>query len=167
MIKEPKVVTREIINVKPIINFDNYTKYNIKLDDYIQKLKGIRTTGKGDTWGRIYVEIPSEVLFKFGIISNSPIVSYLNMIMNNEHYYCYPGTIFSGDAAWFDQYQELNEKEIKESYSYQKLKLALENNDCSKSFYDFYDTAKDKWKIVPIHNEEIAKIAYDLNNHLK
>lgn len=89
------------------------------------------------------------------------------MIMNYDYYYCYPSTIFSGDAAWFDQYQELDEKEIKESFSYQKLKLALENKDCNKSFYDFYDTAKDKWKIVPIHNEAIAKIANDLNKHLK
>lgn len=49
MINELKEVTREIINVEPIINFDNYTKYSSKLDDYIQKLKGIRTIRKGDT----------------------------------------------------------------------------------------------------------------------
>ena len=154
-------------NEEHIINFDNYTNTPKSLDDFIYKLKGIKTVGKWDTWSRTYIEVPLEVLFEFGIISNLPLVSYVNFIYNKQFNYCYPGEIFTGDAAWFDEYQELNENEIKSSLSYKKLKEVLENTDKSKTFFDFYNRSKEKWSIVPIHNEDIAEIAAKLNKHLK
>ena len=119
------------------------------------------------TWARTYIEVPAEVLFEFGIISNLPIVSYTNYIMNNPKNYSYPGEIFSGDAAWFDFYEIMDSSQILKSSSYKNLKKALENIDKNKSFIDFYNQSKDKWLIIPIINDELAEIATKLNNHIK
>ncbi len=167
MASEFKKVIKEYNNEEHIINFDNYPKNSKNLDDFIDKLKGIKTAGKWDTWARTYIEVPLEVLFEFGIISNLPLVSYVNFIYNKQYNYCYPGEIFTGDAAWFDEYQDLNKIEIKISPSYKKLKEVLENTDKSKAFVDFYNRSKDKWSVVPIHHKDIAEIAAKLNKHIK
>lgn len=139
MASEFKKVIKEYNNVKHVINFDNYPKNSKNLDDFIHKLKGIKTVGKLDTGSITCIEVPLEVLFEFGIVSNLPLVSYVNFFNNKQFNICYPGKIFTGDAAWFDEYQDLNEVIIKSSLSYQKLKEALENTDKSKAFVDFYD----------------------------
>ncbi len=88
--------------------------------------------------------------------------------MNNHPYnYCYPGEIFTGDAAWFDEYQEIDSSKIRGTLSYKRLKEALENTSQEKSFTSFYDQTQDKWGIVPVQNKELAEIARHLNKHLK
>lgn len=147
------------------INFDAFETTTGNLDDHLKDLKAIVTVGKGDTWGRTYIEISEVVLRVFGIISNLPLVVYVNYIINKPYFYCYSGEIFSGDAAWFDYYNEITSDELINSVGYRKLKEAL--TDKSKPFIDHFNTHSQKWAIVPVENIAKAMMAKDKNNHIK
>ncbi len=150
---------------KCFINFDEFKTKTANLDDYLNDLKVIKTDRKGSTWGRCYIEVPPNVLFKFGITCNLPLVAYVNYVYNSPKFYCYEGEIFSGDAAWFDFYTELKSDDFVKNQSYLNLKKALENK--SKDFTEHFDTHSKKWDIVPISNEILAEIAKKFNNHIK
>ncbi len=155
------------------MNFDKYHELTANLDDFLPELVGISTKQKWSTWGRTYIEVSPEVLSRFGVTSNLPLVGYLNLIYRNSYYFLYPGKIFEGDAGWFDLYEELNENEIRSSASYKAIKSALENQkvdadmSSEESFLSFFNDAEDKWKEVPIQNPELAKWAKLTNSHLK
>lgn len=164
-----KPVVRNYSFQNHFMNIDNYFEKTDNLDNYLEEIIGISTNDKNSTWGRIYIQIPIKILYRFGVLSNLPIVSYHNNIggINKNYYYCYYGEIFSGDAAWFEEYKEIDMDEIKNSQSYKNIKQALENINPNTSFLDFFDKSKDKWNLVPIQNIELAELADKLNNHLK
>lgn len=149
------------------INFSDYFTKTRNLDDFIDEIKGIRTSGKWSTWGREYVEIPPQVLEHFGVNCNHPLVSYRNYVYFNPYDYVYAGEIFQGDAAWFDYYTDLSKQAILNSPSYKTIKKALENSNSEKEFLDFFHTRKAKWNTVPVWNEELAKIAIEKDTSLK
>lgn len=148
-----------------VINFDNFQSKQSNLDGYMSSLKCIKTDGKGATWGRTYIEIPTNVLSEFGIISTTPIVVYVNYVMNTPYFYCYAGETFSGDAAWFDTYNEVSTNDMIGGEVYRKLKEAI--MDKSKSFISNFNSHSQKWSIVPVIDVEKAIIAQVKNNHLK
>lgn len=160
-------VVRTYAKTDFVFNVDNYHLSSDNLDDYILQIKAIETKRLGKTWGRSYIEIPIDILLKFGILTNAPFVCYVNYVDNQLKVYGYPGEIFNGDAAWFEEYRILESEKILINESYKRIKEALENTSQKKSFQDFFDTAKDKWKIVPITNHDLAVIANQLNNHIK
>ena len=147
-----------------IINFDAFETKTENLDDYLIGLKAITTEGKGATWGRTYIEISEVVLWLFGVLSNAPLVVYINYVMNKPYFYCYSGDIFSGDAAWFDYYSEVTSDELIDSADYRKLKEVL--MDKSKPFINHFNAHSQKWTIVPIENISKAFIAQLKNKHL-
>lgn len=165
MTNTKKRVPKDYKKMPNSINTDLYKEKTNNLDLFLDKLVGVQTDDKWSTWGRDYIQIPPEVLLEFGIISNLPLVAYVNYVINESKFYCYPGEIFSGDAAWFDYYKELDATEIKKSESYKKIKNALEQKEIN--FFENFNTSKDKWNIVPILNPELAKIASILNKHIK
>src|SRR5690606_35905695 len=99
MASELKKVIEEYNNEEHIINFDGYPSASKDLDNFVENLRGIKTKRKWDAWSRTYIEVPAKVLFEFGIVSNLPLVSYVNFVNNHPYNYCYPGEIFTGDAA--------------------------------------------------------------------
>ncbi len=147
-----------------VINFDAFENKTENLDDYLIGLKSISTYRKGDTWGRTYIEVSEVVLCLFGIVSNVPLVVYVNYVMNKPYFYCYAGEIFSGDAAWFDYYSDVSPDELVASGCYRKLKEAL--TDKSKPFINHFNAHSQKWSIVPVENIAKALIAKEKNNHL-
>lgn len=147
------------------INFDNFKSKNANLDDFINELKAVETIQKWSTWGRRYIEIPPSVLINFGILSTLPLVSYVNYVERDPYFYCYTGEIFSGDAAWFDFYKEIENSKINDTQSYIRLKMALE--DKSGNFINHFNEHNQKWTIVPVENEQMAAFARNLNKHIK
>jgi hypothetical protein len=147
------------------INFEGFETKIANLDDFKNELKVISTSQKWSTWGRTYIEIPPSVLINFGIVSTTPLVAYINYVYNNPYFYCYTGEVFSGDAAWFDNYEEVESSKITATETYKRLKIALE--DKSKDFINHFNQQEQKWKIVPIANKEMADFARNLNKHIK
>lgn len=147
-----------------VINFDDFKSKTENLDNYLIGLKCVTTVDKGATWGRTYIEVSEVVLCQFGIVSNVPLVVYVNYVMNKPYFYCYSGEIFSGDAAWFDYYGDVASDEMVTSNCYKRLKDAL--TDKSKPFIEHFNAHSQKWEVVPIENIAKAMIAVDKNNHL-
>ena len=147
-----------------VINFDSFKTKTANLDEFINQMKVIITEDKWSTWGRTYIELSPLILKEFGITSNTPLVAYINYIGGRSHFYCYSGEIFSGDAAWFDSYREVEPSIIKNTESYNRLKKALE--DKSINFLDHFNSQARKWTIVPVHNVELAIIAQARNTHI-
>jgi len=160
-------VERVNSNENFVLNTDKYHTTTNDLDSFISEFKAIRTKKKWDTWGRTYLEIPPRVLSEFGVLTNAPFVCYVNYVLNKAKFYGYSGEIFVGDAAWFDEYQVIDADDIIKTETYKQIKTALHNTDESMSFQDFFNTAKEKWNIVPITNHELAEYASKLNNHIK
>lgn len=153
----------------PIISFDfeKSITNKCKLIDYIDELKFIATQDKWLTWGRTYVEFPIHVLNEFGIRSTHPLTIYFNYVYHKKFILVYVGSIFSGDAAWFDEYVELSSADFpkKSPFNWKQLQDILENHE-KKNFLDYFDSNTEKWNIVRIHNFEAATIAKQHNNHL-
>jgi len=163
--KTPLTVPKNYQTQECLINFENYKFKTANLDDFIHELKVIETLRKQSTWGRCYIEVPPKVLNEFGIISTLPLVTYVNYVFNKKYFYCYSGEIFSGDAAWFDYYNEVQIDSTIETSSYKHLKNALEIKE--KSFLDHFDYIDEKWREVPVENEYLAEFARNLNTHIK
>ena len=157
-------VPKEYQNLPYSINFEHFETKTDDLDNFIFELKSISTHRKWSTWGRTYIEISPSVLINFGILSTTSLVVYVNYVFNEPYFYCYPGEIFSGDAAWFDSYQNVDNSDLKDLPAYKRLKKALE--DKSKKFINHFDNNELKWDILPVENEEIAILANKLNKHL-
>jgi hypothetical protein len=169
MQSEIKEVVRIYQTTEHLINFDNWSKNcnQHKLIDYLSEIKAIKTKDKSPTWGRYYLEIPMHVLEKFGIISNQPLVFYLNCIYGSNYFFAYSGEIFTGDAAWFDEYIELTQEMIINCGAFKRTEEILENKLNSEDFSSYLKQAKDKWKIVPIKNLELSIYADKMNSHIK
>ena len=154
----------------PILAFDLEKSINNqrKLIEYIDEIKIIATKAKWSTWGRTYFEFPIHVLEVFGIQSNNPLTVYFNYVYNKKFIFIYAGSIFSGDAAWFDEYVELSSSYIleKESFKWIHLENIFENHE-QKNFIKYFDSNFEKWEIVPVQNLDAAAIATKKNNHLK
>lgn len=163
--KKTLKVPKNYKNETNSINFDNFKNSIANLDDYKNELKVVSTFQKWSTWGRTYVEVPPSVLSNFGIISSTPFVSYINYVYNKPYFYCYTGSVFSGDAAWFDFYEEKDIMELSLLESYRRLKEAIE--DKKGDFINHFNVQQNKWNIVPISNPELAKFARNVNKHIK
>ena len=152
-----------------ILSFDlaKSIKNERKLVEFIDEIKIIRTINKWSTWGRIYFEIPMHVLEVFGIHSNNTLTLYINFVYNVHFTFAYAGEIFSGDAAWFDEYYEVPKEELfkDEKYSWNYFASILEN-DQQMEFKKYFNSTFEKWNTVPIQNFEAAIIAQQNNKHL-
>lgn len=154
-----------------VINFDGFKTKTANLDEFINQLIVVKTEQKWRTWGRSYIEISPNILNHFGIVSNIPLTVYLNYVYNHytnkidTYFYCYTGKIFSGDAAWFESYSEVQSHEISKLNVFEYLKNALENK--SKSFLDYFDCHAQKWTVTPVENIEASIIAQAMNSHIK
>lgn len=163
------VLEREFLETeKWVINFEQYDSPDFSqqksLTDFLGDIIALKTEPKWDTWSRTYLEIPQEVLINFGIISNLPLTVYLNMVYGKPFYYCYGGSILSGDAAWFDKGDFI--KIPQHHGSFIKANNALINRE-KLSFLDYFDQHDAKWHMVPVENEKLAEIARNFNKHLK
>jgi hypothetical protein len=149
------------------INHDNFGSTTYNLEDFVDHLVGVETEDKWRTWGREYIEVPVKILRKFGVESSKPLTFYVNYVYCNPKNYVYSGSIFSGNAAWFDEYRDLSVNGILRSESFELAKNALENSDSKSSFLEYFNSLQEKWLEVPIHNPHKASIAKRMSTSLK
>lgn len=166
-IKEVVRIKNESIDYSLGFDIQVYNTENNKgksLMNFITEIRVIQTLKKWDTWARTYVEVPPHVLAHFGIIASSPITFYLNFVYSKPLKFMYMGSIFSGDAAWFDEYIELDPR-IKEdlttiensgSFKIAESALIYQAQYCemetTNTFLDWIHDPQHKWSVVPVNN---------------
>jgi hypothetical protein len=185
-------VTNEQVDFNIGFDFNTYRKRtddDLTLFDFLPELRVIQTHKKWGTWGRMYIQVPSNVLEKFGVITTSPITFYVNYVYFKAMNFMYMGSIFSGDAAWFDTYHELDVtnpidvKIIKDSASFKMAydamnELTHRSNEgegdarVTLTFLDWIDDPMNKWSVVPVNNRppsgpqgKNAVVFYRVNNN--